>query len=351
MKTLKLAVLIVTLLFFNACSDNNNEPELPKGDFEDGYFITNEGPFQNGSGSITFVGEDGVVAQNIYKAVNNEDLGNIVNSMALSDENAYIVVNNSHKIVVANRYTMQKITTIEGQNINNPRYFIVDNNTGYVSNWGDPSNPNDDFIAVIDLITNTVVNTIAIGEGPENMFLDDDKLFVTLEGGWNQNNQVVVIDTSNNSIDATLTVGFVPNAIVGDNDGNVWVLSGGKPSWTGDETKGGLYKINTNNLELTSFEWANFEHPEHLTIDENSLFYNLNGKVFPMDTKATIFPGESVNGLDGFYYAMQAHDGELFATDAKDFASEGALKNYDLTSGALIETISTGIIPGDIVFQ
>lgn len=351
MKTLKLAVLLITIVLFNACTDDNSQPELPKGDYEKGYFITNEGPFQNGSGSITFVGDDGVIDQNIFKTVNNEDLGNIVNSMSLSDDNAYIVVNNSHKIIVANKYTMQKIATIEGQNINNPRYMVIDDNIGYVSNWGDPLNQNDDFIAVVDLLTNTVVDTIAVGEGPENMILNDDLLFVTLEGGWNHNNQVVVINTSSNSIDKTITVGFVPNTIVEDDNDNVWVLCGGKPSWTGSETNGGLFKIKAGNFEVTSFEFATTDHPGLLTNNDNTLYYNLNGKVYAMNANDTTLPNESVNGLDGFYYAMKAHDGELFATDAKDFASEGALKNYNLTSGALIETITTGIIPGDIIFD
>ncbi|MBN4048419.1 YncE family protein [Flavobacteriaceae bacterium AH-315-O20] len=351
MKTLKLAVLLITTVLFNACTDDNNVPDLPKGDYEKGYFITNEGPFQNGSGSITFVGDDGVINQNIFKKVNNEDLGNIVNSMALSEENAYIVVNNSHKIIVADRFTMQKIVTIEGQNINNPRYVVIDDNIGYVSNWGDSSNPNDDFIAVIDLLTNTVVDTIAVGEGPENMVFDDDLLFVTLEGGWSQNNKVVVIDTNSNTIVKTITVGYVPNAIVEDDNDNIWVLCGGKPSWTDSETNGGLYKIKAGNLEVTSFEFALTEHPGLLTNEDNTLYYNLNGKVYAMNTNDTALPTESVNGLDGFYYAMQAHDGELFATDAKNFTSEGTLKNYDLTSGALLETVTTGIIPGDIIFD
>ncbi|MCF6222313.1 MAG: YncE family protein [Flavobacteriaceae bacterium] len=351
MKTLKLAVLLLALVFLNACSDDNNEPDLPKGDYEKGYFITNEGPFQNGSGSITFVGDDGVVYQNIYRSVNNENLGNIVNSMALSDENAYVVVNNSHKIIVANRFTMQKIAIIEGQDINNPRYMVIDDNIGYVSNWGDPSNPDDDFITVIDLQTNTVINTIAVGEGPENMVLEDDLLFVTLEGGWSQNNKVVVIDTNSNTIVKTITVGYVPNAIVDDDNDNIWVLCGGKPSWASDETNGVLYKIKMSNLEITSFEFALTEHPDLLINDDNTLYYSLNGKVYAMNANDTTLPNESINGLDGFYYAMQAHDGELFATDAKDFTSEGTLKNYDLTSGTLLETVTTGIIPGDIIFD
>ena len=72
---------LFSILLITSCSDETSpvDPERPIGDYENGYFVTNEGPFQNGSGSITFVGDDGVVAQNVYSTVNSEVLGNIVN--------------------------------------------------------------------------------------------------------------------------------------------------------------------------------------------------------------------------------------------------------------------------------
>ncbi len=351
MKTLKLAALLLAVLFLNSCSDDD-DPKLPKGDYEKGYFVTNEGPFQNGSGTITFVGDYGVVSQNIFKNVNNEDLGNIVNSMTLSNDNAYIVVNNSGKIVVANRYTMEKITTIEGSEIHNPRYIVINGNTGYVSNWGDPFDPTDDFITIIDLNTNTISGKIAVGEGPENMTIENGKLFVALEGGYSQNNQVVVINTSTNSIENSLTVGDVPNSIITDNTGNVWVLCQGNPSYVALETAGALYKIDASSMSVSVFDFGlTANHPSNLTLDSNDLYYNLNGKVFGMDIKASNLPTESINGFDGYYYTMKINNGELFATDAKDYASEGDIKVFNLSSGALVETIAAGIIPGGIIFQ
>ncbi len=319
--------------------------------YEKGYYITNEGPFQNGTGSLTFVGEDDVVDQKVFNTVNNEDLGNIVNSMTLAGDNAYIIVNNSNKIIVADRYTMEKITTIEGEDVNNPRYIITHGNTAYVSNWGDPLSSSDDFIAIIDLNSNTVTSTISVGEGPENMVIENDNLFVALEGGWNQNNQVVIIDTNTNSITNTVTVGDVPNTINKDGLGNVWVLCGGNPGWTGNETAGSLYKINAGNFDNTEFEFGLTDHPEHLTSEAGVLYYNLNGKIYGMSSSSTELPNESMNGFDGFYYNLKAYNGDLYALDAKDYASEGELKVFNLGTGTLLETIETGIIPGDIAFQ
>lgn len=346
---LKTVLLFIITLSFTSCTDDL-PIETNLGIFQNGYFITNEGPFNNGSGTITFVSDDNQVTQNIYQKINDESLGNIVQSMTLHNDNAYIVVNNSHKIVVVNRYTMKKITVIEGESINNPRNMVVINNTGYVSNWGNPSDETDDFIAVIDLNTNTVINTIAIGEGPEKMLVIDNKVYVLLQGGYGQNNKVEVINTMSNTIETTITVGDVPNTITKDTNGVVWVLCGGKPNWTGSETLGKLVKIE-NEIVINSFDFQATAHPNLLTIDNNMLYYHLNGKVYNFDINATELNTTEIEGLNGFYYTMTAHNGKLYTTNAGDFASEGVLKVFDLTNQTEINSFVTGIIPGSIVFQ
>ena len=350
MKTLKKPGILFFILILISCSENGSvDDPLSFGDYENGYFITNEGPFQNGSGSLTFVDDDGTITQNVYKKVNGEDLGNIVQSMALAYDRGYIVVNNSHKIVVVDRYTMKKITIIEGNKINNPRYFAIFNTTGYISNWGDPNDATDDFISVIDLIANSVIKIIPVGEGPENMVISNNKLFVNLEGGYNQNNKVSIIDLLTNEVESVVTVGEVPNSSWVDITGNVWILCGGNPSWTGAETAGRLYKLTTNNMSY--FEFAIEEHPEHLTYGENKFYYNLNGKVYQMDVADNSLPNDALSGFDGFYYTLKFNDGKLFATDAGDYNSEGSLKVFNVSTGSLIETINTGIIPGDVDFN
>jgi len=351
MKNLKFSLVIVFLaIFMNSCSDDTDTPDLPLGDYEEGYFIANEGPFQNGTGTVTFVGDEGIVTQNIYQAVNNEDIGNILNSMTIVDDKIYLVVNNSNKILVVNKYTMVKEAEIKGNRIVNPRYLVVNEGKGYISNWGDPNNSNDDFITVISLDTNAVLETIPVDEGPEKMIIDTDKLYVCLQGGYGFNNKVVVIDTNDNSVETSLTVGDVPNSIVSDSSGNLWVLCSGKPSYADVETAGYLYKIVPGNNSLSFFEYQNTEHPSLLNSDSGMLYYSLNGKVFKMDETDGDLPSEPIQGLGGFYRSMVIQNGELFATDPGDYASEGSLKIYNIASGELLETIGTGIVPAQVVF-
>jgi len=352
-KLIKLLWLFILTLTITSCGDDLPIDQQEVGDFSYGYFVTNEGPFSGGSGTLTFIGDDDTVIQNAYKNVNNEDLGNIVQSMTVHNDKVYIVVNNSHKVVVANRHTLEKIAIIDGDNINNPRSMVVVGNKGYVSNWGNSSVATDDFIAVIDLTDNTISSTIPVGEGPEDMLVVGSKIYVNLQGGYSRNNKVEVIDTTSNTVSSTITVGDVPNSLIKDSNGTVWVLCGGNPApWQGatfTETNGKLIKI-VNDVVDTTFEFATTEHPNQLNINSTNLLYTLDGKVYTLDDTSTILNATAIDALDGYYYAMKAHNGMLYTTNAGDYASEGTLKIFDLSNNNVVNTFSTGIIPGSIVF-
>lgn len=353
MRNLKITVfMMLTVLFITSCSsDDEPHKEEPKGDYENGYFITNEGVYNTGTGTITFVGDDGKVSQNIYKKVNNEDLGNVVQSMTIKNDKAYIVVNNSNKIVVVDRYTFEKVGVIS-EDIRNPRFMVAFNDRAYVSNWGDALDPSDDFIAVVNLATDQVIETISVGEGPEKLLIIKDKLFVNLKGGWGHNDKVAVIDLLNSTVEENIQVGDVPNSIIDDGRGNVWVLCGGITWPEASQTAGKLLKIsNATGSVIREYDFDSTEHPNFLNFDNGNLYYSLNGKVYKMSPTAAVLPGNPVNGIEGYFYNMTTYYGTMFATDAKDYNSEGELKIFDLASGALLETIQTGIIPGSVVFQ
>jgi len=67
---------------------------------------------------------------------------------------------------------------------------------------------NDDFVAVIDLATNTVESTIPVSEGPEHIESIDGKLYVSHKGGYGYGTTISVIDAAN-TVASTITVGDV----------------------------------------------------------------------------------------------------------------------------------------------
>lgn len=347
----KLLYLTFTTLLFISCSDDDDsqpQPQLIPAAYEKGIFVTNEGPFGTGSGTITFISEDySTVEQNIFKTVNGKDLGNIVQSMGFQDENAYIVVNNSQKIEVVNRYTFESVDSIT-TGINNPRYFLgADNTKGYVTNWGDPNDNTDDFVAVVDLRTNEVSTTISVSFGPERMVAYGGKVYVAHQGGYGQNNLITVI--SGNAVETTITVGDVPNSMVVSGN-SLFVLCGGNPSYTGNETAGTLVRIDLLNGQVSNtYNLTTTQHPTSLTIDGTNLYYSLDGKIYKVNSTSVSLPGNEI--ASGFFYALEANNGKLYATDAGDYASKGTMKVFDLSTNMEIQEFQTGIVPGGIYFN
>jgi hypothetical protein len=322
---------------------------ITEGAFTGGYFVCNQGNYGQGNATLTYVNPSGEISQNVYQQVNGESLGDTAQSMYFAGNNGYIVVNNSHKVIVVNRHTLEKITEISGTVINNPRYFIAEGNTGYISNWGDAQNPNDDFIAVLDLNTHLVTGTISVGEGPENMIIKDGKLYVNLKGGWGYGHEVTVVDISDNTVINHIDLGAdVPNGIIEDANGDLLVLCGGKPSWTQDETNGRIVRISGGNI-TASYDFETGQHPDFISLDGGSLYFFMGGKVYAMAEDFSSY--SEVSGMDGFYYYMTANAGKLYTLDAGDYASEGTLKVFDLSSGNVSVTYDTGIIPGYVAFN
>ncbi len=251
--------------------------------FENGILVLHEGNFFGGNASVSFVSEDlSSVTNGIFNDITGEALGDVAQSMAFDGDLAYIVVNNSQKVEVVNRFSFESVGTVD-TGLLNPRYITFANDKGYVTNWGDGSNPDDDYIAVIDLTNITVESTIPVPEGPEWIVNNGNTLYVAHQGGFNQNNIVSVIDAATNTAGAPITVADRPNSMQLVND-ELWVLSGGNPAFTGNETAGQLDKIDlaTNTVEET-FEFSRTEHPNYLSVDGNSLYYLLSGSVFKLD--------------------------------------------------------------------
>lgn len=345
-----LSVLLLSLFVFNSCKKDDPVEEPPLGDYENGFFIVNEGNFGSGNASITFVSNDyATVEQNVYQTVNSEALGDTAQSIFMNDDKAYIILNASNKIEVVNRYTMESIATIDGGNISNPRYMETYNGFGYVSNWGSTSDSNDDFISVIDLSTNTVVGTISVTLGPEKIMLIGEKIYVAMKGAWGTNNKITVIDANTNLVITSIAVGDNPNSmLVKGND--LYVVSGGI-SWP-THTAGQIDKIDLSSHTVTkTWEMEETEHPKFLTTSASSLYYELAGEVYKWDGVSTNLPTTSEASLAGSYYGFAIQDNLLFTTNAADYVSEGSLEIFNLNTNTSVQVVTTGIIPNGIAFN
>ncbi|MBR9854184.1 MAG: YncE family protein [Algicola sp.] len=330
-------------------SDNDSYP------YENGVLVLHEGNFGAGNASISFISNDlSIVENGIFSTANDvNNWGDTAQGMAFDGDLAYIILHNSQKIEVVNRYSMESVATIDGggsSDFLNPRYMAIAGGKGYVSNWGDGFSAEDDFVTVIDLATNTVETTIPVEEGPERILAYNNKVYVAHQGGYSQNNLVSVIDASDNSVE-TIIVGDVPNSLQVDAGGNLFVLCGGNPSYVENETAGSLVVVDTeDNTVLNTFEFGATEHPGYLSKDGDVLYYYLGGSVYEIAVDATELPVTAeISGLS--FYDMAVNNGRLYGVDAKDFVSNGSLEVYDLSDNSLLDSKEVSIIPGEIYFN
>ena len=337
--------LAITVL--SSCKKDNIDDIYVAGNYEDGYFVTNEGNFGTGNGSISFVDEYGAVENDVFASINSFALGDVVQSMNIINDNAYILVNGSSKIEVASVDSMYSVATIDAVS---PRYIAkVNDNKAYVTDWG------INGVQVIDLLTNTISSTIACGTGPEGITVANGFAYVCNVGGWGLDNTVSVINTTTDAVETTLTVGDKPNSVVVDANGAVWVLTGGFTEYDADwnvvsETAGNLVKIVGNTIEATYAFADSTQHPSNLVINDagTTLYFSNGSSVYTFDVTDTALPTTAL--INKNFYGLGVHGGYVYGTDAVDFTQSGWSYKYT-TEGTIIDSVQVGIIPGGYCFN
>ncbi len=343
-------MLLCAIIILTGCTKDNPRPVI-NSLYEDGYFITNEGNFGSGNGSISFIHEGGVVENDVFMSNNSFQLGDVVQSMNIINDRAYIVVNNSSKIEVASIDSMKYISTI---NLTSPRNIIqISRDKAYVTDWG------INGIQVIDLNSNSVTSTISCGSGSEGIAVSNDYAYICNSGGWGLDNTVTVINTLSDQVETTLTVGDKPSSVVVDINGNVWVLSAGFTEYGPapdyailSQSSGSLVKIVNNSIELNlTFPLGN--NPSDLIIDDSgSNLYFSDGSwsksVYSMNISDVQLPTNPL--ISRNFYSLGFNEGYIYGTDAVDYVQQGWSYRYS-TSGYVVDSVQVGIIPGSYCFK
>lgn len=347
MKKIIYSILTLSLLVFSCSNDDDlATPSEPLGDYENGIIVSTEG----GPSSISYISNDLSTLENqVYFNVNNENLGVYLQSVGFNGNKAYIVVD-AGTITVVNRYTFEKLGEIS-TGLSLPRYIAFDGDTAYVSDWADPSDATDDYIAVVDLNSNTVTSSIAVGEGPEQVLVNSNKLYVSHKGGYSTNNIVTVVNTADSTTD-TIIVGSKPDEMAINNQGDLVVLSGGNESWTGNETQASITKIDmSDNSIISALTFADGEHPGLMAYDNGMAYYVLNNEVFGLTDAATALPATSLFSITASYaYGLSVKNNELFLADAS-FSANSTLFVYDIASGTETNSFAVGIGASKIYFN
>jgi hypothetical protein len=344
----KLYLLVIAILFtmtYSSCDETNNN----SGQYSNGVFVINEGSFGSSNGELSFIHSDNSIYNNLYASNNSSALlGDVFQSMHMVNGKAYLIVNNSNKAEVVNLNNLQSEATITGLTL--PRYMVSYNGLGYISEYISYSTPGK--VKVVDLSSNLIVDSIDVGNQPENMLVIGDKILVANSG----DTTLHIINTIDHT---TSTIGNVdmPKYITRTNDGNIWVLYTGKPGWLGVNTDGGLLVLNptaTSIVKNINIGSTATQNPSQLTTDGDHVFYEYLGNVYKIDKTASLAPASpfisspatSLYGMN--YYAASDI---LYIADANNFITAGTVKRYNATTGAYLDSYTTGIAPNGFVFN
>ena len=340
-RQLILICLFTLIAFFQACKGENPDPEQPI-TFQKGVFIINEGNFQQGNASLDFYNPEGdSVIKNVFSTENERPLGDLLQSMAIHNEKAYLVVNNSQKIEVLDVDTLSSQQTITG--FTSPRYFLaVDDNDAYVTDlFGNE-------ISVVDLNTFAIKDKIALPGWTEAMLIADDVVWVTNLG----REYIYLIDPVKDAVTDSVKIGLGANSMLIDKDGMLWVLAEGD-SFNG--IAGGLYKIDPQKREtILSLDMTTADYATELNISpDGSKLYYLNGDVLEMSVSDTELPQQvfiSADNRNLYGLGVDPETGEIYVSDVIDFVQSSSIFRYN-DEGDLITSFKAGIISGDFYFR
>jgi len=350
MRSLLAFLSIVFLSTLVACDDDDDQGG---GKYEDGIFVVNEGNFMDADGTVSHLDESGTVTLDLFGLENNDKaLGDVVQSMYIDEDDdvAYIIVNNSNKMEIVNPNTFKSLHTVSDLSL--PRYFTTYDGKGYLTEWVSFSDPG--HVAVVDLESHEVTNTITTDYGAENIIAHNDLLYVSN----NFSNTVSVIDVDTEEVIKTIEVGSSPGEFVMDVDQKIWVICGG--TYNGND--GSLVQLDpsesrdvSSNSVLKTIELEMNVTPKAAINSSGSHIYFFKGKsVYEVATTATEAPASPLiteASVVGFYgIGIDPDDDIIYLADGKAFSGNGEIYWYT-ANGTLIDHTSVGRGPNGFVFE
>ncbi|MFA5815224.1 MAG: DUF5074 domain-containing protein [Bacteroidales bacterium] len=334
--------------------------ENPDGDSDVGFlhgaYITNEGAFGNSNGSVSYFDTDSAIMVNhVFESVNGRPLGDVVLSVSIAGDKAFIVVNNSQKVEVVDLKTFESIGVIDG--LEYPRYFLaINDKKGYLTDGNFNGR-----VYVIDIESLSITDTIPCGTGPEKMILYEKRVLVANSGGWGNDSTLTVIDTGTDKVSATWVVGMDPTDLVLDKDKQLWILCKGKVVWNmdwtiGEETSSSLVVLDPVSGKLKQTvnigSVGDFFWPQRIGINKNKdkIFYLEAEGIYSRSISGSSSGSQPLISKNLYGFGIDPETDLIYALYAPSFTTSGWMFRYK-PDGLRVDSLEVGIGPSQIVFN
>lgn len=375
MKQLLTYTLLFCIFFFSSCrkdeliylSDSNQVATPRLGGSIEGFYLLNEGNMGMNRATIDYFDySTGVYTRDIYSEKNPhivKELGDVGNDIKIYGSKAYAVISVSNYIEV---FDVATGVHLEKINVPNCRYMTFHNGKAYVSSYSGPVeiNPNAEvgFVAEIDTTSLRVSRRVSVGYQPEEMVIQNNKLYVANSGGYrvpNYDTTVAVVDLNSFSVIKKIEVAINLHRLQVDKRGDIYVSSRGDNYGIDpnlyvidskiDEVKQKL-DIPVSEMVLQGdslyYYGSNFKHSS----GKNTVNYGiLDTKTKKIISNRIIKDGTEKNILIPYGIAINPETKEIFITDAQDYLVTGFVYCYS-PDGILKWKTTAGNIPAHFAF-
>ena len=303
--------------------------------YSNGYIVSHEGNFGTPNAEISYINENNVVTNNVYALANNgAAIGDVLQSLSFEGDRVFMVVNNSNKIIVANRSTFVKTAEITTE-IRQPRYSTVANGKIYTTNAG--SSGSGKYVSVHNATTFAFIKKITLTNSSEEIITVNDKVYV-MKSYFGGGKSIDVIDSTTDEI--------VKNILLSAGLQSLKVKDNAIFALCSNSTGSTVYKVNTStdNIE-SSISNTTVKNAQKFALDNDNLYIASGLNVFGLSTdlqsfgNTALFTVSSSQGWDEFY-GFAAIDGKIFQASANGFVA-GSTVNEFSSAGTLVNSFTT----------
>lgn len=347
----------MVLLLLVACKEKQENPAPQPLRYEHGAYILCEGNYGWGEGSVYYLdtSSNTSVAVDAYQASNGFRAGNVVQSLVLSGDSAYLAVNNSNKLELLDAHTLKRINA--NTTLTSPRYCLPFRASVLVTDLYAGR------MTILDRATLVTQRTVAARGWTECLLRQGDNIYIanrrpTSSASGTINEQLFVLSTDSIAvIDSIKLNGQGAQELLALPDGRL--ITALEKDFTSDMAPGFAY---VNPVDKTVSHVPALpgkpQQPTRLQQDDGRLFW-LQGDALcwmPQGGGAVqhALPFGAGSNLTSLKI-VSTRNGKthLWLADARDYTSAGILRELelDLTSGIFTTLHEThvGIIPGQIV--
>lgn len=344
------------LFFLSACVKDKPDTPDHSGITTGGrkVWIANEGSLGNGNASLSLLFPDkDSIFNNVFRLRNNQNLGDVFQSMAIAGSHLFLAINNSDKIKVIDKNSFKLLGSID---IPKPRcMLLLDSAKMYVSSLFYPE------INIVDPQSMQVAGKIVTDfPNTEGLLAFQGKVYAC---NWDTAcSYIYEIDPQTNQITYRIPIaGRAPQQVLADKLGHLWVLAGNvekqKPSTLTciDPQSRGIIKSFQfpGQAEIIKPAWNKSRDTLYFLGVNYNGGTSYNG-VFRMAISDTALPSKPLIPAQPLQYfwglGVDSATGNIYVGDPKGFIQAGEVLVYN-TSGYLLKRYTVGLGPGFFLFE